>query len=187
MLLAGVAATTTACSDAPIVSPVSDGPAANVYVGFTPSANGDTVSASFTVNPSATETYYFPGGHRVQIVANSVCDPAVTAYGTAHWDKPCTTITRPITFKVKSWYSAGRPRIRITPDVRFAPDKVNTLWFADATSAFSRSFIAWCATGAANCIDEGRVDPTATTTTDPTTGLLRRRVKHFSGYTIAAD
>ena len=187
-VLAGVAATAAACSDAPLVAPVSTGPAAAVYVPFKPSANGDTVSASFVVNPSASETYYFPGGHRVQIVANSVCDPATTAYGPQHWDEPCATITRPITFKVKSWLDkSGHPRIRISPDVRFAPGKVNSLWFNDASSSWTSNFIAWCATGSPKCINEAKTDPTAATTTDAATGLLKRRVKHFSGYTIAAD
>ena len=183
-LLAGV----TACSDATIASPVAETAAPIVYVPFGMSADGDTASATFTVNPYASETYIFPGGSRVQIVANSVCDPAVTAYGPQHWDRPCTTITRPITFRVTSWVNdAGRARIRILPDVRFAPDKINTLWLNDASAAWGGGFIGWCPTGTTGCMNEALSDASASTSTDPANGMLRRRVKHFSGYTVIAD
>ncbi len=66
--------------------------------------------------------------------------------------------------------------------------KQNTIWLKDRDVAMSAtSRVTWCPTGATTCIDEARTDPGVATQLDQNNGYLCRRVKHFSGYTVAAD
>ncbi|HEY5061470.1 MAG TPA: hypothetical protein VII52_08025, partial [Gemmatimonadaceae bacterium] len=46
--------------------------------------------------------------------------------------------------------------------------------------------IAYCPDLSSACIDESTVDPSLQTTSDPVTGQVTRRIKHFSGYLVGA-
>jgi len=49
------------------------------------------------------------------------------------------------------------------------------------------SMISWCATEQeSSCVNEAVADPTVATVTNPATGKLTRRVKHFSGYSLTS-
>jgi hypothetical protein len=49
------------------------------------------------------------------------------------------------------------------------------------------SKIKYCQTELlSSCVDESIADPTVATVTNPVTGKLTRRVKHFSGYSLTS-
>jgi hypothetical protein len=150
---------------------------------------GDTVVQTFTVAPGWADSYVIDGIHRVDIEAGSVCDPTVSTYGAGEWDAPCQTIARPLQFTARSWTDAnGHPRVTFSPDVRFAPGKVNTLTLKDksASQLLANGRIVWCATEGGSCEDEALADESLATRLNAN-GTLSRRVKHFSGYTVIAD
>jgi hypothetical protein len=188
ILITAVLGITTACSDAPTsgLSPRSTSPLHTTGVSTTV---GDTTFTTFTIDPTATDMYVEAGVFKLRLVANSVCDPSVTAYGPAEWDNACTTLTQSLTITSKSYTNAaGHPVVKFTPDLRFAPGKVNTLylWDKNAAAGGTATPITWCPTGSTSCVDESLTDPSVATTLGAN-GFLSRRVKHFSGYTVTAD
>jgi len=58
------------------------------------------------------------------------------------------------------------------------------LQFTDYSASWAGGTILYCKEVGGSCSDESKVDPTMLTVRDPATGLLRRRIKHFSGYSI---
>jgi hypothetical protein len=135
--------------------------------------------------PTYDNVYVSPEGHRITIPANSICNPLTSGYGPSTWNLPCATATAPILFTIASTTDAnGHPRITVLPDVRFSPSKTVTASFVDAVAAAKfNSFIAYCPT-LGGCVDESPTDASLKTVTDPTTGRVSRRLKHFSGYTV---
>ena len=150
------------------------------------SLGGGTASVTLTISPTTSATFQI-NAHKVRIVAGSVCDPATSGYGPTLWDAPCTPAIATVTVTAKSWTDAnGRPRVSFSPDLRFVPGKVNTIWLMDKNAAASQSgVLAWCPTGGTVCVDESETDASLVTnyTSD---GYAYRRLKHFSGYTIGA-
>lgn len=191
-LLAGLVIV-TACTEsaqaptAPDAYPVSAAPS-NAITATPMTFDGDTAVQQITVEPSG-GTFTFGGTHMVEIESASVCDPARSTYGVGEWDKPCVVISRPVVFTVRAWRNAdGHPVVTFNPDVRFAPGKVNRIWLKDPEATADQMFrINWCATRNAACLDESVYDGSVATRRDAASGLLYRRVKHFSGYTVTAD
>jgi hypothetical protein len=181
--LAGGLAGLTACADAPTAGPAaaSSGPrlAATTTV-------GDTTFTSFRVEPGDNEKIVFPGTHKLVIPRGAICDPATSGYGPTLWDAPCTPAAAAIDFVAKTWTDAGgHPRIEITPDVRFVPGTVVTMYLKDKQASLdATSNIAWCPTGGAACVDESAADASLQPTRDGANGWISRRVKHFSGYNV---
>ena len=140
-------------------------------------------SASFTEDFGDGSTVVFPRG------LASVCDAQTTAYGPGTWDDTCTVATQAITFTVKMWTEAnGLPHIDFSPSVRFAPDVNVSLAFHSPVAATAWwSNIQYCVTATSACVDESLTDPSLITNTDPATGYIFRRIKHFSGYNVVAD
>jgi hypothetical protein len=147
---------------------------------------GDTTVTTFRVDPTDNRMIVIVGTHKLDIPPGSICDPATAGYGPTLWDAPCAPATSGVTFTAKTWSDAGgRPRIEIAPDVRFVPGKVVTMYLKDPQAALdSTATIGWCATGSATCVNEAKADPSLAPTRDGVNGLISRRVKHFSGYTI---
>ena len=177
-MTAPTASTPTVLPNAPKFSNVQ-------WVGVT----GDTTVQQFTVQPGWGDTFTLAGTHIVELVQGSVCDPAVSSYGVGEWEKPCTVISKPLTFTAKSWTDEnGHPRVTFSPDVRFAPGKVNTMWLKDRQASADPTYkIDWCSSSRTSCVDESLADPAVATRRDAANGRLYRRVKHFSGYTVTAD
>ena len=156
-------------------------------------AGGDTLVDTFTLPAGTTASFTedFGDGSVVEFPRGlaSVCDAQSTRYGPGTWDQPCTVATQPITFTVKMWKEAnGMPHIDFSPSVRFAPEVNVSLAFHSPTAANAWwSNIQYCATATSACIDESLTDPSLTTDTDPATGYIFRRIKHFSGYNVVAD
>jgi len=122
----------------------------------------------------------------------SLCDPTRSSYGNNEWDKPCVQATKPVTVAVVAWLDAhGHPRIDFTPNVRFVPNADPRRWvritFSDLQASLDLSFnILYCPSAHSQCKDEAKKDLTLITYRDPITHKLTRRIKHFSGYNVAA-
>jgi hypothetical protein len=167
-----------ACSDAPTAAPSLRPSAPSAAIG-TSITIGDTTITTFTVDPLANEQFVEAGVFKLKLVANSICNPALSTYGVGEWDKGCITLTTPLTITARSYTVNGQSVVKFSPDLRFAPDKINTLQLWKNTNAAA---IAWCPTGSTRCYDEARTDPSVASTIG-TNGFISRRVKHFSGYT----
>ena len=148
---------------------------------------GDTTFTSFRIDPNDNGTIVIVGGvHKLDVPKGAVCDPATSGYGPTLWDAPCTPAATGVNFQAKSWVdAAGRARLVISPDVRFVPGKVVTMFMKDKNAALdSTSNIWYCATGTTSCVNEAKADPTLAPSRDGNGGFVSRRVKHFSGYTV---
>lgn len=152
----------------------------------------DTTRFSITIDPSTRTTYNLGSGNSIVFPAHTLCDPTKSSYGAGEWDKPCTLATQPLTISVKTWIARnGHPQVDFTPSVRFAPSMYPTQWvvlsFSDYQASLDPSFkILYCPKPQGGCKDESKKDPSLATMRNPFTGQVTRRVKHFSGYNVAA-
>lgn len=183
----------SACGDA--VAPHSQAATAPNVAGHgvtTELSMDDTVSFSITIDPATITTYNLGAGNSLTFPAGSVCDPAVSTYGPTQWDEPCVAATSPITVNVKAWLDGQwNPQVDFSPHLRFVPSELATQWvrivFADYSASLNPLYkILFCSSPTATCIDESLTDPTLVTVTDPLTGTVTRRIKHFSGYLVGA-
>jgi hypothetical protein len=194
--LFGVGSLLAACSEnsmAPRV-PAADEPAAYEYGGGATAdlSATDTLKFNITIDPSR-QTYFDLGsGNSITFPTGSLCDPTKSTYGVGEWDKPCPVAKSPVTVKVTAWLDAkGHPRVDFNPNVRFVPSWDPRQWvritFSDLQASLDLSFnILYCPTSQSSCRDEARTDFTLLTYRDPITHKLTRRIKHFSGYNVAA-
>ena len=153
----------------------------------TSTTTGDTTYTTFRIDPTDNGTIVIVGGvHKLDVPKGAVCDPATSGYGPTLWDAPCTPAAAGVTFTAKSWFdAAGHPSIVISPDVRFVPGKVVTMFMKDKNAALdSTSNIGYCPTGGTTCLNETKADPSLAPSRDGNGGYISRRVKHFSGYTV---
>lgn len=153
----------------------------------------DTFRFSITINPHQRTYWNLGAGNSITFPAHSLCDVSRSSYGIGEWDKPCATAQNPQTIQVKAWIDgADHPRVDFYPNVRFVPsdDPYNwvVLTFADYTASIDPWFnIDYCPIITSNiCYDESKTDPSVATVHDPVTGKVTRRLKHFSGYNVAA-
>jgi len=150
----------------------------------------DTIRFSIVIDPSHATYYNLGAGNSITFPAGSLCDPSKSTYGVGEWDNPCTLATAPLTVNAIAWLDAGNhPHIDFNPSVRFVPTSNPLGWvtisFTDYYASWmSSSAIGYCRTINSTCVDESTFDPTMTTTRDPITGRLTRRIKHFSGYNV---
>jgi hypothetical protein len=195
-----------ACSDAP-TQPEEFGKSRwAVTPALSVAYSGDTSVATFVVDPETRSLHELGRGHQIGFPAHSICDPAVSTYGTTEWDKPCEPLTQPLAIEIKSWRTeTGHARVEFSPELRFVPDAgadsllppqpehfmasetgAVVLYLKDVTAARTQSLdILWCGpTG--ECIDESLNDAGANTWYDGPDGYVYRRIKHFSGYNISA-
>jgi hypothetical protein len=160
------------------------------------------VITTLTISPQGGS--YRVGDFDVVIPAGAVCDPLTTQYGPAHWDSDCTPANRDVTVNVVAETHADRVSVDFKPDLRFRPSAgwvtirtaaYSGLLTSDAvrhlsphSSFFSNFVILYVPTGGLSHIDEVRStgDPTLVTHVDRQTGILWRRVKHFSGYMVTS-
>jgi hypothetical protein len=194
--MAAAATLVAACSEnsiAPAASAVDEPPAFEYGGGAAADLSAtDTLRFSITIDPSR-QTYYDLGsGNSITFPAGSLCDPARSSYGNNEWDKPCPSATAPVTVAVTAWLdSHGHPRTDFTPNVRFVPSSDPRQWvritFSDFQASLDLSFnILYCPSLHSRCKDESKTDLTLITYRDPITHKLTRRIKHFSGYNVAA-
>lgn len=153
---------------------------------------GDTLRFTITINPTKSQSYDLGNGHAVYFPQSSVCDPAKSTYGTDTWDDKCPMLIFPLVEHVTAWVdAAGHPYEDFAPSIRFMPTtnpaKYVILSLTDPGASVDPTLdILWCPTTNTACIDEAQSDPTEATQRDPVTGKVWRRIKHFSGYNVAA-
>ena len=148
----------------------------------------DTTITSILVDPTRSSTYTIAGIHQLFVRGGGVCDLS-SSYGVLTWDLPCLPATTSILVTAKSWYDvAGHPHVEFSPQLRFVPDDSAAsaeLYLRDWIGAFDRaSVIDYCNDD--GCVDEALTDSSLVTRHDTSTGYVYRRVKHFSGYEVAA-
>jgi hypothetical protein len=176
------AAALAACSDMSVAPKEHSGPSLLLGLG------SDTTVTSFTVYPDQAGTYVVGGVHQLKVPAGAICDLATSSYGVTEWDEPCDLESQPVTIVAKSWTDVlGHPQVDFSPSLRFSPNVTVTLYMKDKKAAESAGLyqIDYCAVSSV-CIDESLTDPSVATKDDLPNGFLYRRIKHFSGYNIAA-
>jgi len=189
-----VALTAYACRlDAPLTSPAkstghSKQPGLISSLDSSVQSLLDTTVTSILVDPTQTATYTIAGVHRLFVRGGGVCDLS-SSYGVLTWDLPCLPATSPFLVTAKSWYdAAGHPHVDFSPQLRFVPDDTAAsaeLYLGDWIGAFDHaSVIDYC--NDAGCVDESLTDSSLVTRHDTSTGYVYRRIKHFSGYEVAA-
>jgi len=145
-------------------------------------------SYSFTYDPTKGITTKLSDKlHTISIPAGGICDPASSSYGPGTWDDECDVLTHPITITVNSYSDVDgtHPYLDFSPALRFVPSKTTTITFnMKKVSISDFSTINYCVT-ADLCVNEGLTDPSLATFNDGK-GKLSRRIKHFSGYNVAA-
>lgn len=192
-LLAVIATSLAACSETAIVPSEPQPSAASYGEGSTQDLAGtDTIRFSITIDPNRNTYYYLGAGNSITFPQGSLCDPTKSSYGAGEWDKPCTVAKYALTVNAKAWLDRkGNPRIDFNKDVRFVPSADPNKWvvitFASLQASLDPMFnILYCPTANSACLNEAKKDPSLITVRNPVTGKVTRRIKHFSGYNVAA-
>jgi hypothetical protein len=153
--------------------------------------SSDNASTDFTVGPSG--GVFFVGNHAVVFPANSICDPATSGYG--DWDAPCRTLKTPLQIHAEVRREMGRTWVDFSPELRFAPSDKPSKWVwmfmyapeaVGAQGDLSRFNILYAASIGGATVDDALTDATLRTYVDTRSGLLVRRIRHFSGYTASS-
>jgi hypothetical protein len=135
--------------------------------------------------------------YTLNVPANAVCVVG-SSYGPGTWDSPCETLApgQSIQITARYGFTGGGPVVDFSPDIRFAPETEVTLstdLFAPTLTMFRGLFAAnpeWLRYfgiyyssdfGATRQVDAA-FDASLRTHINLRTGLVWRRVKHFSGY-----
>lgn len=184
-----ILALAAACTDAPTAP---DATAFSPRVAWDRPGDGHTstggaVVTTFVYEPN-TPVVARIGEHAIAFSPWAICDPATSGYGPELWNAPCRPARGPITITARSWRDAqGHPQLEFSPALRFAPDRIVTLYLRDRDAARDPSYlIAYCGTGG-ECIDESLTDHTLATHRNLASGVIWRRIKHFSSYNVAAE
>jgi hypothetical protein len=194
--LLALVASMAACSDS-MTEPTVQAPEATAQWqhggGSTQSlSRTDTTRFSIMIDPSRKTIYDLGEGNTLTFPEGSLCDPNKSSYGEGEWDKPCTKATKPLTVNVKAWLDRyGHARIDFDKEVRFVPSNYMSQWvvitFDDYEASLDPMFnILYCATPRSTCKDESKKDYTLLPMKNPITRKIQRRIKHFSGYNVAA-
>ncbi len=203
LLACFVALAAAACSDSATSPNSSRELAASNRPSLTLSPNsvfaGDR-TVTFDVT-AAGGTFNIGGMYAVTFPANSVCDPNTSGYGPGTWDTSCTTLAagQSVTITATYGFQFGGPVVDFSPALRFNPNTNVTIssgLYAPLLTAF-RSY--WLANPSSlhwlgiyytpdlgqTLITDGAFDSSLRTHVNLTTGIIWRRVKHFSGYNLA--
>ena len=147
----------------------------------------DKMLSSTTVTYTPWDGLYasLGSGNALYIPSGGVCDPATSSYGAGKWDQACSTASKPITITVQNWLDdKGHPYVQFQPALRFVPNKYVVLYIADNKAVLDGTArIVYCP-DEASCIDEAKTDLSLFTL--HWSGGVYRRIKHFSGYNVAA-
>jgi hypothetical protein len=153
--------------------------------------NVDSTAADFTVTPSG--GLFTMGPHAVMFPANSICDPATSSYGPDQWDAACEPASGPVQIHAEVRQAPdGSEYVDFTPNLRFVPtaDPAQYVWIlmkveaAKDTDDPSRFPILYSQHLGGEGIVESIDDPTQVTYVNVPTGVVFRRIKHFSGYHV---
>lgn len=205
LLVGAVAALAVACRDS-VVAPARNANSLSASASPEFSASGSNQNrellGSLELSPNG-GTYHV-GDFDIVMPAGAVCDPGSTKYGARHWDDDCVAATRSITVDVVAKKHGRSVSVDFEPDLRFRPRAgwvvIQTRAYGDlltsssvrqlsVSAPFFQSFaILYVPKGGNSRIDERRStgDASMVTHVDLRSGLVWRRVKHFSGYLVTA-
>ena len=160
---------------------------------FVPSAAAKAligvVDGTYTVVVDPTIDQQFNlGPNYLSLPANSICNLATSGYGAAYWDASCTPESTKLTLTVIIKNAASdNPSLDFFPAMRFNPAKsVQLFIYAPKVNAADgkKWLMKYCPDGG-TCVNEALTDPSLGSNIDYANNVLFRRVKHFSGYTVA--
>ena len=142
---------------------------------------------SVVVDPNLDQSFNL-GPNHLDIPAGAICVLGKSGYGPLFWNKSCAPQKNHLQLTVIIRNSASdNPSIDFYPAMRFSPTKQVKLYMyaphVSATDAKNWQMF-YCPNGG-DCFDESLTDPSLATSIDYTNNVLFRRVKHFSGYTVA--
>jgi hypothetical protein len=186
------ALTIGACS-ADVTSPPAPNAAASTSSMFVPTASAKAligvVDGTYTVvvDPRRDQSFNL-GPNHLDIPAGGICALGTSGYGAAYWDKPCSPQkTRLALTVVIRNASSDNPSIDFFPAMRFNPAKTVQLYmYAPHVSRDdARNWQMLYCPDNGGCFDESLTDRSLATQIDYDNNVLFRRVKHFSGYTVA--
>lgn len=153
---------------------------------------GDSNTTVLTIDPNTSRTYAF-GQNWIYFPAHAICDPATSGYGPGYWDLPCTPLNQPMQVTVHWSNRGGYGFAHFSPEIRFAPATARDVLHWVVLSLHSQrklhdlqAYNILYNTDADNWVDESLTDPTLRAWLDPLHNSVYRRVKHFSGYMVAA-
>lgn len=203
IVIAGAAIAAAGCSDwatapgndrsiAPSDRPSLDYDGAELFGGFR--------SVTFTLT-SAGGSFSIGDLYTLNVPAGAVCN-LESSYGPATWDSPCDLLADGESIPVTATYgfSYGAPVVDFSPDLRFSPDVSVTLstdLYAQILTTFRGYFEGnlWALRyfginytsdlGATSTVDAA-TDSSVITHINLQSGVVWRRVKHFSGYNVAS-
>jgi hypothetical protein len=193
LALLAVVVSLAACSDNSTAPQQSAAPTVGTEIqgSMQDLSSTDTVRFSITINPWQNTTYNLGNGNSLYFPQGSLC-ALNSSYGPSEWDNPCVAATSTVTVNAKAWIGPnGKPRVDFDKHIRFMPTtnpaKYVVIQFADLQASLDPWFnILYCPTATSGCYNEAISDPTLLTVRNPLTGKVTRRIKHFSGYNVAA-
>jgi hypothetical protein len=157
-------------------------------------------AATITLTPAG-GTFEIGDLYTLTVPAGAVCVPG-SSYGPGTWDQPCTTLREGQSIKVTATYGFANngPIVDFSPDIRFSPSKEVTLstdLYAPVLTMFRQYFqanpsslryfsIYYTPDFGDTRISDAALDASLTTHINLKTGVVYRRIKHFSGYNQAA-
>jgi hypothetical protein len=192
--LAGCSDSTTSPRDATLreIAP-GDGPSLD-YNG--PSRFFGSKSTSFTITARG-GTYEIGDLYTLTLPANAICR-LDASYGPGTWDLPCETLKEGQSVRVTATYGFANngPVVDFSPDIRFSPKAqvtLSTSLFAPVLTMFRgyfqanpsalRYFSIYYTPDFGNTrVSDAALDPSVNTHINLKTGVVWRRIKHFSGY-----
>ena len=164
---------------------------------LTPPGPGDALpkglqNKTLNIDPNVGRTYAF-GENWIYFPARAICDPATSGYGPTVWDAPCTPVNKKFSVTVHWSNKGGYAFVRFSPELRFAPadGQSVTQWVILSLHGNKKlkdlePYSILYNSDAGTWIDESLADPTLQSWVDQQHNSVVRRVKHFSGYMVAA-
>jgi hypothetical protein len=142
---------------------------------------------AFSIDPNVANTLTI-GASRLTVPEHAICALATTPYGPEYWNQSCDAEQGPVTITaVIRNAQTNNPSIEFSPAMRFSPDRSVELFLQvdNAATLSSMSRMVYCGPFSTFCMDESLNDASLLTTVDVTKNTVFRRIKHFSGYTVA--
>jgi hypothetical protein len=181
-----------ACS-ADVTAPTEQVSAKSATSMFVPSASAKALigvadgTYAVTIDPTRDNSFNL-GPNHLDIPAYGICNLLWSGYGAAYWNKPCAPQTAPLvlTVVIKN-ASSEHPSIDFFPAMRFNPNKTVQLFMyaPSVTWNDAKNWQMLYCPDFGGCFDESVNDASLQTKVDFQNNVLFRRVKHFSGYTVA--
>jgi len=192
ILIAGAAFIAMACGDfvAPTTSEIQSG--AVRFGGALAAAKDAVVGENATyvdIVIPARGGIVQAGPYIVEFPAGAVCVESA-GYGPDLWDAACETRSEDVPLTAAYWKVGDDIVIEFLADLRFDPSKYVVIYAAVATDSgtvVKRDILYWQRVADTTVTtNEAESDRTLDTYLDPVSGVLYRRVKHFSGYVVGS-